>query len=290
MGRPTKRKLDYFPLDCEMDDSIEYIEAECGLIGFAILIKLYQKIYGDKGFYAKWNEKKAALFCKREGCTQEQLYKVLDIALAEGIFSDEKYKEFGILTSAGIQRRYLAIVGENRRSDIITEDEEGFLIGKSNKKEFSGEKPEFTPGKPEFVSAESAQMKGKEGKETEIKEKENLPPSVEAALDEFAQYRKEIKKPFTARARSLAIAWLYKIAAKDNELDEAKAVAIIQQSISRGWTGLFDIKGKSPPRASSGTINREYDMAELEKALVAKTRRNHEEISDYSGSSAACRM
>lgn len=270
-----------------MDDSIEYIEAECGLIGFAILIKLYQKIYGDKGFYAKWNEKKAALFCKREGCTQEQLYKVLDIALAEGIFSDEKYKEFGILTSAGIQRRYLAIVGENRRSDIITEDEEGFLIGKSNKKEFSGGKSEFTTGKTEFTPAESAQRKEKEIKE---KEKENLPPSVEAALDEFAQYRKEIKKPFTARARSLAIAWLYKLAAKDNGLDEAKAVAIIQQSISRGWTGLFDIKGKSPPRASSGTINREYDMAELEKALVAKTRRNHEEISDYSGSPAACRM
>ena len=39
--------ITYFPLDVHMDDNIELIEAEFGLTGFAVIVKLYQKIYGD---------------------------------------------------------------------------------------------------------------------------------------------------------------------------------------------------------------------------------------------------
>ena len=47
MARPSKIGLDYFPLDVTVEDSIELLEAECGLSGFAILIKLWQKIYSQ---------------------------------------------------------------------------------------------------------------------------------------------------------------------------------------------------------------------------------------------------
>lgn len=44
MARPQKVGLDYFELDCHMDEKIELIEAEFGLKGFAVIVKLYQSI------------------------------------------------------------------------------------------------------------------------------------------------------------------------------------------------------------------------------------------------------
>ena len=41
----AKSGLDYFPLACNFEDKIELIEAEFGLEGLAIVVKLYQKIY-----------------------------------------------------------------------------------------------------------------------------------------------------------------------------------------------------------------------------------------------------
>ena len=53
MARPQKEGLEYFPLDVSMDDNVELIEAEHGVAGFAILIKMYQKIYSES--YWIWN-------------------------------------------------------------------------------------------------------------------------------------------------------------------------------------------------------------------------------------------
>ena len=49
MGRQIKEGLDYFDLSCQMDDKIKLIQAEFGLKGFAVVVKLYQKIYGGHG-------------------------------------------------------------------------------------------------------------------------------------------------------------------------------------------------------------------------------------------------
>ncbi len=50
MARRGKQGLDYFPLDVVIDDKVELLEAEHGLSGFAIYIKLLQKIY-SQGYY-----------------------------------------------------------------------------------------------------------------------------------------------------------------------------------------------------------------------------------------------
>ena len=41
--------INYFPLNVHLDDKFELIEAEFGLKGFAIVVKLFQKIYGQQG-------------------------------------------------------------------------------------------------------------------------------------------------------------------------------------------------------------------------------------------------
>lgn len=46
MARPQKEGLDYFPLDTDIaeDEKILYLEAETGLEGFAIYVKLLSTI------------------------------------------------------------------------------------------------------------------------------------------------------------------------------------------------------------------------------------------------------
>lgn len=71
MPRPIKEGLDYFELDCQMNDKIKLIQAEFGLKGFAIVVKLYQKIYGGHGYYCEWNEDILLLFMSENGLSSD---------------------------------------------------------------------------------------------------------------------------------------------------------------------------------------------------------------------------
>lgn len=57
------------------------------------------------------------------------------------------------------------------------------------------------------------------------------------SLIEFVKFRKLIKKPMTNKALELIIAKLNKLGETDKE-----RVAIINQSIERGWAGVFSLK------------------------------------------------
>jgi hypothetical protein len=61
------------------------------------------------------------------------------------------------------------------------------------------------------------------------------------ALIEFVKFRKLIKKPMTNKALELIIGKLNKIATTDRE-----RVEIINQSIERGWAGVFALKSDEP--------------------------------------------
>ena len=65
MGR-LKNGLPYFPLNVVLDTKFELIEAEFGLNGFGVVVKLYQKIYGQ-GYYIEWTDEVALLFAKKIG-------------------------------------------------------------------------------------------------------------------------------------------------------------------------------------------------------------------------------
>lgn len=60
-------------------------------------------------------------------------------------------------------------------------------------------------------------------------------------LVEFVKFRKLIKKPMTNKALELIIAKLNKLGQSDRE-----RVAIINQSIERGWAGVFSLKDEEP--------------------------------------------
>lgn len=125
MARPIKEGLDYFTLDCCMNDKIKLIEAEFGIKGFAIIVKLYQKIYMERGYYCEWNDDIALLFIANMGGNSGVSKNLIDIIISasirRGIFSKQLYDQFGILTSRRIQEQYFEAVSRRERVKVKKE-------------------------------------------------------------------------------------------------------------------------------------------------------------------------
>lgn len=106
MARPIKDGIDYFPLDVTLDTKFELLEAQYGLKGFAVVVKILQMIYGDHGYYCEWDKEVMLLFAKKNNTNCNVVSEIVDCALKRGIFDDYMFKQYGILTSEGIQKRY----------------------------------------------------------------------------------------------------------------------------------------------------------------------------------------
>ena len=106
MARPIKQGVDYFPLDCHMNDAMKLIQAEFGLVGYAVVIKLWQKIYSGKGYYTEWGRDVALVFAGNNSVGANVVQEVVRVCLKRGIFDQGMFDEYGILTSDGIQERF----------------------------------------------------------------------------------------------------------------------------------------------------------------------------------------
>ena len=123
-GRDYKVGLDYFELYCHLDDEVKLVQAEYGLKAFAVIVKLWQKIYGERGYYCEWNNDVLLLFMSENGMTGDSKNLVNDIVSAcirRNIFSENLFKKFGILTSSGVQKRYLKATSKRERVELIKE-------------------------------------------------------------------------------------------------------------------------------------------------------------------------
>lgn len=128
MARQTKDGVDYFPLNTNTDGDIKFqiIEARYGIVGFGIILKIYQLIYGDKGYYCEWNELVAAISASKWSCvefptTEKQVSKVVREAARYGIFNEEMLEKYGILTSKGIQERYFEVAKRRLKVNVKNE-------------------------------------------------------------------------------------------------------------------------------------------------------------------------
>ena len=121
MARPVSEGLEYFPLNVNIDEEFELIEAEYGLQGFAVIIKLYQWIYA-RNYYCKWTKEVALLFAHKKCCVGGNVVsEIIAAAIARGIFNEKLYKKYQILTSRGIQRRYFEAVARRQQINVINE-------------------------------------------------------------------------------------------------------------------------------------------------------------------------
>jgi hypothetical protein len=135
MARQEKKNLDWFMLNCQLDDKFELIESEFGITGFAVIVKLFMKIYGGEGYYCEWNDDVALVFAKRNGVGAGVVSEIISAAVRRGIFDRKMYEEHSVLTSAGIQKRYFSITGRRKNSRT-----EYLLVSYTQKSESAGSK------------------------------------------------------------------------------------------------------------------------------------------------------
>lgn len=166
MARPYKTGLDYFPLDVHLDDDIELFEAECGLIGYAILIKLWQKIYAE-GYYIKWDNDSVILFAKRNNTDVNKINEIINACLRRKLFNNDLYQKHKILTSKAIQKRYFSACKDSKRKNTSAIKE--YLLVNGEYLELITELTELTPEKTPVNTGESTQSKVKEI-ESKVKE------------------------------------------------------------------------------------------------------------------------
>ena len=136
MARPLKDGVDYFPKDTGFynDDKVKLLRAEFGAKGMYLLDYLLCEIYGKNGYFIKWDKSRCFLVSDGAGCgcSPEYISEFISGALRCSFFDERVFKVFGILTSAGIQRRYIRMFNSR---DYISVIEEYWLLDVNDRKD-----------------------------------------------------------------------------------------------------------------------------------------------------------
>ncbi|WP_270596112.1 DUF4373 domain-containing protein [Enterococcus asini] len=123
MARPLKQGLDYHPLDVEFyrEIKVRQLNHAFGPISTVILLTLLGAVYKDRGYYAEWNDDLCFLVAVDSFSTEEVVRSVVKKALAVGLFDQNCFSTYGILTSKEIQRHYLAATYKRKGVNMVAE-------------------------------------------------------------------------------------------------------------------------------------------------------------------------
>ena len=123
MARPTAKGVEYFPLNVNFinDLKVRKLLLSCGAESIAVLIYLLSTIYKDEGYFVEIHEDEIDLIALDVNVTPEFVLEVINKACEVRFFDVNLYNNFNILTSKGIQERYLKITERRKNSVVITQ-------------------------------------------------------------------------------------------------------------------------------------------------------------------------
>ena len=282
LARPLKDGVLYFPKDVDFydDDKVKLLRAEFGAKGMYLLDYLLCELYGKEGYYLEWGEEKCGLVSDGAGCglTPDFVSEFVDGCVRRSFFDKRVFDVFGVLTSCGIQARYVRMF--NGRSRIVV-FEEYFLLDLDDEKQipdgalkklafksiYCKENPDKTKENLDKLK-ENATNKRKRNKNkypSDINEnKENVfgfSEEMQTAWEAFKKMRADKHNSATSdEEERMMYEQLCKWAPGDEELQ----IEIVRQSVLRGWKHLYPLK-KAAERGSSFDID-EFFAAAVQKA------------------------
>ena len=272
--------INYFPLNVPLDDKFELIEAEFGLKGFAIVVKLFQKIYGQQGYYCEWTEDVALLFGKNVGLGGDAVSEIVRATIKRGIFDSELYDKYQILTSRGIQERYFEAVSRRKEVEVRKE----YLLIKVDQiyKNVRILNENVNISSKNVNISEQKKVEESKVKEKKVEERElprlpvrivklyenNIAPLTPITLQGLDDWLNAMSEDVVEYAISEAV--------KNNKRNYKYIEAILRNHFNAGRTTLAEVQ--SAKRAYKGnenelSINRDdnLDYDELEKIMREKT-------------------
>lgn len=261
MARPIKKGLDYFPFDIDWKKgAMEYLYCMYGILGVAVIkLSLEPRIYGGEGYFVEYNERSSLIFSNefedqlsvidtRDKKRPEIYDEIVRSAIEYGIFDEEMYKKYGILTSADIQETYVRAKEKSQRVEM----ESRYLLLSDVKipknVELIGVYGEETPvSSPENSTKESKVKKSIVNKSKEEKRKNGGYDEILSVIEdeelkslyyEFIKMRKLIKSPMTDRA-------LITLIDKVNSLEPTnieRRKQLLENSIVNNWKSVYPLK------------------------------------------------
>lgn len=204
--------LQYFPLSVDFleNDKILLIISDFGMASSAVILKLLCKIYKNS-FYIDWDDR----ICKVFSCTfpsgysSDEIQKIVDSLLKEGIFDKDLYNKYHILTSEEIQICFFTAITKRRNKSVdnpeyLTEKVRKMYCGEQKHKNVP-QSEEIAPQNAKIVPQnEQSKVKKSKVKESIVKESKvkNLYSSSSSSACACAREangvivsEEEIKKP-----------------------------------------------------------------------------------------------
>lgn len=122
MGRQRKVGLDYFPIDVDMFQDIKVRKLIRHQGGKAITVYALLLCYIYKsGYYLRWDKELPFIISELLGYEEVFITEVIKCCLLLGLLDKALYDSESVLTSKGIQLRYLRSCSEIRRKGVIKE-------------------------------------------------------------------------------------------------------------------------------------------------------------------------
>ena len=183
MARPPKVGLDYFPLDVNFlnDLKTKKIVRSYGASAVAVALNVFINIYRDNGYYAECDDDFIFLIADELKLDEEYTKNVIKKMVEVDFFDKNLYENHKILTSIGIQNRYVLASGRRVRTKI----NEVYDLINPKKEEFMHTETEFMYTETQENEGLCIQKYKKEKKRKEIEvvsdnEIENLADEPEA--------------------------------------------------------------------------------------------------------------
>ncbi len=268
MARPAESGCLYFPLDCDFyeDRKLRLLRARFGAKAEAVLVRIWCMIYGGEGWYLHLDQDEIALLSESMGggFSAGYIRDVISESCGRGIFDGAIFAKFCILTSAGIQKRYLGVKTKKKSIPIAQEywvlpdsyfmGENAALLLKLQFYRVSEEKTAVI-SEETHISEEQTIQKKKKGKEIKAKQEAGEPggwaadfaagdTALENALLEFGRWRREEKKkPLSELAQRRLCTRLSTLTDEAGVQDRSRyMMECLDASIRNGWTDVYGLK------------------------------------------------
>lgn len=136
MARPLKDGAVYFSKDTDFyeDDKIKVLRAEFNARGMYLLDYLLCDLYGKDGYFMKLDSTKRYLLADgaRCGITPGFVKEFVQGCVRCSLFDERVFNAFSVLTSRGIQKRYIRMLNSRTQIRII---KDYFLLDPSDPNE-----------------------------------------------------------------------------------------------------------------------------------------------------------
>lgn len=289
MARRKQEGNHFFRLDVDFfsDKKVKILKARYGADGITLYLYILCEIY-KTGYYLKIDEDFEFIVSDDLNMDSNKVKQVLNFLLERSLFDSTLFQSDKVLTSAGIQRRYQAMVKARALKTPITvegfwllpeEETETFikvnsLLNNSENNPDNSRKKDDNSKKKDDNSKKN-DIKGKEKKGEYIY---TAPPGTyfeDSSLNDafllFLKVRQNNGDSLTKEQVQLLREELLSMSDKPEEL-----IAIVKKSAMNGWKSFYPLKkGKTKKTETKNSKNRfnnfpqrEYDFEEYEKKLL----------------------